>query len=141
MKNKIKSIIKLFSTEIKADEREKYKYISLLFIKDDFEKCTKIIQEILFGKFWTYLDWKIKLLIYIFYNVSKDIKLDGKSKFNYYIEVSNEAYREANQIIDTSSQSRLLAKGLQTEIYKTFEDADTNQKVILNRQFFLIELY
>ena len=48
MKNKIKSIIKLFSTEIKADENEKYKYISLLFIKDDCEKCSKIIQEILF---------------------------------------------------------------------------------------------
>ena len=90
----------------------------------------KIIDEILFGDIWTSLDKYIKLLIYVFYNVSKDIKLDEESKFN---EASNEIYGEMNQIIDTSLQSRFLMEGLQTNIKKTLEYAGTNQKVILNR--------
>ena len=132
VKKRVKSLIKLFNIEIKTNENENenFKYKSFSFIQDDCEECSKIIDEILFGDIWTSLDKYIKLLIYVFYNVSKDIKLDEESKFN---EASNEIYGEMNQIIDTSLQSRFLMEGLQTNIKKTLEYAGTNQKVILNR--------
>ena len=130
MKKRFKSLIKLFNIDIKTNENEKFEYKSFSFIQDDCEECSKLIDDILFVDIWTFLDKYIKLLIYVFYNVIKDIKLDEESKFN---EASNEIYGESNQIIDTFLQSRFLMEGSQTNIKKTFEYASTNQKVILNK--------
>ena len=130
VKKRVKTLIKLFNIEIKTNENKKFEYKSFSFIQDDFEKCSKLIDEILFGDIWTSLNKYINLLIYVFYNISKDIKLDEESKFN---EASNEIYGETNQIIDTSLQSRFLMEGPQTNIKKNFEYASTNQKVILNK--------
>ena len=130
VKKRVKSFIKLFNIEIKTNENEKFKYKSFSFIQDDCEECSKLIDDILFADILTSLDKYIKLLIYVFYNVCKDIKLDEVSKFN---EASNEIYGETNQIIDTSLQSRFLMEGPQTNKKKTFEYAGTNQKVILNK--------
>ena len=132
MKKRIKSLIDLFYIEIKTNENKKFENKSFSFIQDDCEEGSKLIDKILFGDILTSLDKYIKLLIYVIYNVSKDIKLDEESKFN---EASNEIYGETNQIIDTSLQSRFLMEGPQTNIKKTFEYADTNQKVILNSYF------
>ena len=139
MKKKVKSLTELFKTNTKTDEEEKSRFISLTFIKADCKKCSITIPKILFKKFDTSLDNQIEFLINLLYNARKCIELDKESNFKSKIEAPSDTDGEKSQIIDVSPQSRLLMEGLQTEIEKTFEYTDTNQKVILNRQL-LIEL-
>ena len=129
MKQNINSLTKLFNTETKTDRKENSKYRSLSFIKDDCEKCLKIIREILLLIFETSLGKQIELLIYVLDNASKGIELDEESKFNSYIDVPDEIYGKTYKLIDTSLQSKLLMERFQWKIDKTFDYAESNQKV------------
>ena len=113
MKQNINSLTKLFNTETKTDRKENSKYRSLSFIKDDCEKCLKIIREILLLIFETSLGKQIELLIYVLDNASKGIELDEESKFNSYIDVPDEIYGKTYKLIDTSLQSKLLMERFQ----------------------------
>ena len=133
MKNKIKSLIESFNIEIKTNGNEKSKYKSPSFIQDDCEKCSKIIHEVLIRIFETTLGRQIELLIYVLDNASRGIELDEESKFHPYAEVPDEIYGKTYKMIDISLQSKNLIRNFQKKLKKTFEYAETNQKVKLNR--------
>ena len=135
---KIKSLTELLNTETKTEMKETSKYKSISFIKDDCEKCSKIIHEILISIFETSLGRQIELLIYVLDNTNKGIEIDEELKFNSYIEVPDEIYGKTYNLIDISLQSKLLMERFQGKIDKTFNFAENNQKVKLNKYLFIV---
>ena len=72
---------------------------------------------------------QIELLIYVLDNANRGIELDEESKFNSYTEVPDYIYGRKYKLIDTSLQSSLLMENFQRKLDKTFDYAETNQKV------------
>ena len=133
LNDRIKSFTEPFNSNINENGKEKSKYTSLSFIQDECEKCSKDINEALLKIFETSLGWQIEHLIHVLDNENKGIKLDEESKLNSYKMVPDEIYEKTFKMIDISLQSGFLLEEFRENIKKTFEYAEINQKVMLNR--------